>query len=130
MNAEDRKLWHGYLAYLANYIIKNSNDYAHDPLSYSMWISYEYELKIGDKIAVTDNGQSFTTYNEFFENNCCDLLSDYAYNETPPNGTVAEIIFVGKHQSYRDYDMYVIKTEVGGKIYLISREGIALISAA
>lgn len=88
------------------------------------------DIQVGDMVKAVNLGETYPNYWSFFkEHNLGEILLDniYNYNEvTIPQGSIAKVLFIGKHKRRGAGMVAVIKT---GKdhtsfIHLINLEGI------
>lgn len=83
----------------------------------------ENEIKIGDKIIITDNGETYTTYATWVVTNVDDPIkvAKYRYNSIPSNGMIGKVEYLVPHE-YGHKMLAYIRGYLG--YYLISTEGI------
>ena len=88
------------------------------------------ELKIGDKVKVTDSGATYSTYYEFIldygsKTDC--LFWSYGISPSDDEEKIYEIVFIGQHPFRGKETKLAIIKEVGcsfGQTYIIGIEGI------
>lgn len=88
------------------------------------------ELKVGDKVKVINDGETYSTYYEFILDygNKTDCLC-WSYGESPSSneGKIYEIIFIGQHPLREKETKMAIIKEAGcplGQTYIIGIKGI------
>lgn len=95
------------------------------------------KFKVGDMVQVTDPGQQYSTYNEFFQfhNLPCEMAARYAYNGDVDNVRANssgeryfKVLFVGQHENERDGNVVVIEMCAFPRtVYLVHENGLEVV---
>ena len=90
--------------------------------------SVDEEIKVGDTVKVTDNGESYSTYYTWFvENKLTDIGLRYAYNSEVKNGTIGSVLAIHPHIHNPYCNLYAIEDR-NRTVYVINRRGIQKIT--
>lgn len=81
-------------------------------------------IKVGNKVRVVDNGQTYTTYAEWAVRN---NVSGYLDHCVPAYGTEGEVVAVASH-SERCKETILAAVTISGKTYLVGVIGLEVIS--
>ena len=76
-------------------------------------------MKIGQKIVVVDNGETYTTYSDFNSLNICE--EDFTHYDAPEEWSIGIVIGKSKHESSGER---IYGIEVNNKKYVIGKHGI------
>ena len=86
------------------------------------------EIKVGDKVKVSNNGYCFDEYYDWVEENINnrELKLKFDYGNVLPNGTICEVLHINKHNgSYNSDDTLAYIQDIENKrCYLINIEGL------
>ena len=83
-----------------------------------------FEIEVGDKVEVKDNGATFDAYTDFFEQNKLprEMAARYMYRTVPCNGAVGDVVAIHKHES--GYCDVAVVEGRNGDIYLLNVRGL------
>lgn len=83
----------------------------------------ENEIKVGDKVIITDNGETYNTYATWVVTNVNDpvKVAEYRYNSVPSNGMIGKVEYLAPHEWGHKMLAYV-KGYLG--YYLIGTDGL------
>ena len=87
-------------------------------------------FRVGDRVVIKDNGQAFSTYDEWFDRYAPELASRYAYNQSPKNGKLCVVKAICRH-GFSDEILVAVedKTSYYEPIYLIGQDGLEVYHA-
>ena len=85
-------------------------------------------INIGDIVYIHDDGQVYSTYDEFISHYCPSQLNNWIDGTTPFNSeeTLYTVIAIGEHLRFKDCIIHVIKRIHDGRVFLISESGLTI----
>lgn len=88
-------------------------------------------FRVGDRVKITNPGQSYRTYSDWFEENqiAVNVAARYAYGQGVKENTPGTIRFIGKHRVEKDKVICLIEgdqTWDGKPFYLVEASGLEM----
>lgn len=88
-------------------------------------------FRVGDRVKVTNPGNSYQTYADWFEENqiSAGIAARYAYGQLVKENTVGTIKFIGKHRTEKSKTLCLIEgdqTWDGKPFYLVEASGLEM----
>lgn len=80
-------------------------------------------IKVGDKVKVISNGESFINYTELFEKYCPELSKYFVYGVSPEEGCEYKVVGIGQH-CWKHYGEVIIIQNTQKQVYLILEKGL------
>lgn len=78
-----------------------------------------------DLVTVIDDGESYTTYKDWFSLNKLEgLLKRYDYSNSAENGKEYKVLAQGKHEYDKELTLYAIEDVDTKKVYLVGEKGL------
>lgn len=86
-------------------------------------------FRVGDRVKIVDTGNTYRTYNKWFEENqiAIDFASRYAYGQAVKENTPGTIKFIGKHRTDNSKTICLVESDQtwdGKPCYLVEVSGL------
>ena len=88
-------------------------------------------FRVGDRVKITNPGQSYQTYSDWFEENqiAVNVAARYAYGQNVKENTPGTIRFIGKHRVEKNKVICLIESDQtwdGKPFYLVEASGLEM----
>lgn len=94
-------------------------------LALDRMFSNQNRVEVGDMVKIVYNGDTYTTYSDFFEKHCPQFSSKYCYNKTIEEDAHCIVKFIYKHPKYHK-NLYVVEIVGEHGYYLIGEDSFVL----